>query len=254
MSSGKAQRFSSKNVLITGGSSGMGLAAARAFIAEGASVVIASRDDAALEDAARELGPSAFAMRVDLSRPHEIEELFEKFRARYDRLDILYANAGAPKRAPISETTVEMFDAIFAGNFRGAYFTAKYALPLMGDGGAIVFTTSLFDQIGLPDTTVISASKAATRSLTRTLAAEVVGRGIRVNAVAPGSIDTPAMAHMGMTDEEQAESVRINIPKIPMGRVGHAEEIASVVTFLASSDASYITGFEINVDGGRLQL
>ncbi len=254
MSDGKMQRFDGKTVLITGGGSGIGLGAARAFIREGASVAIVGRNLHALDEAVQHLGPSAFAIRADLSRPEEIERLFENFRSRHDHLDVLFANAGAPKLAPVAETSVSMFDEVFAGNFRAAFFTAKHALPLLVDGAAIVFTTSFFDQIGLPGTSIISANKAALRSLTRTLAAELVGRRIRVNAVAPGSIDTPAMSHMGMSQQQKEESVRANLPKIPMGRVGHADEVANVVTFLASSDASYITGFEINVDGGRLQL
>lgn len=254
MSDGRTHRFIDKTVLITGGSSGIGLATARAFIQEGASVTIAGREQKTLDSALQELGSSAFAIRADLSRPDEIERLFEQVRSRHDHLDVLFANAGAPKLAPVADTSVAMFDEIVAGNFRASFFTAKHALPLLRDGGAIVFTTSFFDQKGIPGSSVISANKAAIRSLTRTLAAELVGRGIRVNAVAPGSIDTPAMSKMGMTKQQQEESVRSNEAQIPMGRVGHAEEIANAVTFLASSDASYIAGFEINVDGGRLQL
>ncbi|MDR5776927.1 MULTISPECIES: SDR family oxidoreductase [unclassified Caballeronia] len=254
MPSERSPRFTNKIVLITGGSSGIGFAAAKKFIQEGASVAIVGRDQDTLDKAIQELGQSAFAIRADLSRHQEIEDVFTRFRARYDRLDILFANAGAPKLASVAETSEELFDQIFAGNFRASFFTVKHALPLLSHGAAIVFTTSFFDQKGIAGSSVISANKAATRSLTRTLAAELVERGIRVNAVAPGSIDTPAMSKMGMTPQQQQDSVRHNVAQIPMGRVGHAEEVANAVTFLASGEASYITGLEINVDGGRLQL
>lgn len=254
MSDGKTQRFINKVVLITGGNSGMGLAAAKKFIEEGASVTIVGRDQETLDQAVQDLGSSTFGIQADLSQLEDIEKVYDEFRTRHDRIDVLYVNAGAPKLASVADTTPELFEEIFAGNFRASFFTAKHALPLMSDGGAIVFTTSFFDQKGIAGSSVISANKAASRSLTRTLASELVGRGIRVNAVAPGSIDTPAMSRMGMTKEQQEESVRFNEAQIPMGRVGHAEEVANAVTFLASNDASYITGFEINVDGGRLQL
>lgn len=255
MTTNKPPRFVDKTVLITGGSSGIGLAAAHGFLNEGASsVTIVGRNQNTLDNALQELGPKAHAMRVDLSQPTEIKRLFEDFTSRHGHLDVLFANAGRPQLAPVADTSVELFDSVIAGNFRAGFFTAKYALPLLRNGSAVVFTTSFFDQKGIPGSSVISASKAATRSLTRTLAAELVDRGVRVNAVAPGSIDTPAMGNMGLTPEQQQESVRANIPQIPMGRVGHAEEVANAAIFLASDDASYITGSEITVDGGRLQL
>ncbi|MCQ8240807.1 SDR family oxidoreductase [Rhizosaccharibacter radicis] len=248
------QRFTDKIVLVTGGNSGIGLATARAFITEGARVTIAGRDQETLDRAVQQLGPLASATRADLSQAEDTERLFSELRSRHGHLDVLFSNAGAPKLASVADTSEALFDEIFAGNFRAAFFTAKHALPLLRDGGAIVFTTSFFNQIGRPGSSVISANKAALRSFTRTLAAELVSRGIRVNAVAPGSIDTPAMSRMGMNQQQQEDSVRANLREIPMGRVGRPEEIADAVTFLASSEASYITGFEINVDGGRLQL
>jgi NAD(P)-dependent dehydrogenase (short-subunit alcohol dehydrogenase family) len=254
MSTSKTGRFINKSVLITGGSSGIGLATAAAFIREGASVAIVGRDQAALDKAVKELGTSAFGIRADVSKPADIEAMYKAFRAKHEKLDVLFANAGVVKLGAVAETSEALFDELFNTNIRGAFFTAKHALPLLNDGGAVVFTTSFFDQVGVPGTSVISATKAALRSLTRTLAAELTSRNIRVNAVSPGSIDTPIVTKLGLTEEQLQEMGKAVLQKIPAGRFGSSDEVASVVTFLASSDASYITGSEIAVDGGRLQL
>jgi NAD(P)-dependent dehydrogenase (short-subunit alcohol dehydrogenase family) len=247
-------RFTNKIVVITGGTSGMGFAAARQFIKEGAKVVVTGRNPQSVGDAQKELGANGVAIAADVTKSAALDSLFQKVREKYGRIDVLYVNAGIAKLGSVAETTEEVFDNILDTNFRGAYFTVQKALPLMSNGGAIVFTTSWFDEAGVAGTSVVSASKAALRNLTRTLASELIGRNIRVNAVSPGVIETPLFAKLGLSEANAQELGQALLQQIPAKRFGKPEEVATAVALLASGDASYITGVELAVDGGRTQL
>lgn len=247
-------RFTNKVVVITGGTSGIGLAAARRFITEGAKVVVTGRSPQSLSAAQKEFGANGVAVAADVTKSADLESLFKTVREKYGRIDVLYANAGIAKLGSVAETTEDVFDEILDANFRGAYFTVQKALPLMNDGGAIVFTTSWFDVVGIAGTSAVSGSKAALRNLTRTLAAELIGRNIRVNAVSPGVIATPLFGKLGLPEANAQALGQALLAQIPAKRFGKPEEVAAAVAFLASDDASYITGVELAVDGGRTQL
>jgi NAD(P)-dependent dehydrogenase (short-subunit alcohol dehydrogenase family) len=247
-------RFTNKLVVITGGTSGIGLAAAKQFIKEGAKVVVTGRNSESAAAAQKELGANGFAIAADVTKSAELDSLFQLVHERYGGIDVLYANAGIAKLGSVAETSEEVFDDILDANFRGAYFTVQKALPLLSDGGAIVFTTSWFDEVGIAGTSAVSASKAALRNFTRTLAAELIGRNIRVNAVSPGVIETPLFGKLGLPDAKARELSQALLQQIPAKRFGKPEEVATAVAFLASDDASYITGAELVVDGGRTQL
>jgi NAD(P)-dependent dehydrogenase (short-subunit alcohol dehydrogenase family) len=247
-------RFTNKIVVITGGTSGIGLAAARQFIREGAKVVVTGRSRQSVDSAQNEVGTNGLAITADVTKSAELDSLFQRVRENYGRIDVLYVNAGIAKLGSVAETTEEVFDDIFDANFRGAYFTVQKALPLLSDGGAIVFTTSWFDEVGVAGTSAVSASKAALRNLTRTLASELIGRNIRVNAVSPGVIETPLFGKLGLPEANAQELAQALLQQIPAKRFGKPEEVATAVAFLASDDASYITGIELAVDGGRTQL
>lgn len=254
MSNTRTTRFSNKVVVITGGNSGIGLAAAQQFEAEGAHVVVTGRDPATLASAATVLSKDALTVKADVTKTAELDQLFATVKEKYNRVDVLFANAGVARLSPLADTTEELFDELLDTNFRGAYFTVQKSLPLLSDGGAIVFTTSFFDQVGLAGTSAVSASKAALRSLTRTLATELLPRGIRVNAVSPGVIATPLFGKLGLPTAVVEKIGKSLQDSIPFKRFGTSEEVAKAVAFLASSDASYITGIELSVDGGRTQL
>jgi NAD(P)-dependent dehydrogenase (short-subunit alcohol dehydrogenase family) len=247
-------RFTNKVVVITGGTSGIGLAAARQFIKEGAKVVVTGRSSRSISDAQKELDAHGIAIAADVTKSADLDSLFKQVHERHGRVDVLYVNAGVAKLGSVAETTEEVFDEIVDANFRGAYFTVQKALPLMRDGGAIVFTTSWFDEAGVAGTSAVSASKAALRNLTRTLASELIDRNIRVNAVSPGVIETPLFGKLGLSEAGVRELGQALLQQIPAKRFGKPEEVATAVTFLASNDASYITGVELAVDGGRTQL
>ncbi len=247
-------RFSNKIAVVTGGGSGIGLAAARRLAEEGAAVVIVGRHPEALKDAAKAIGGAIDPVTADVAKMDDLDHLFAKVRERHGRIDILFANAGIAKLGPVSEMLLEPFDEVMQVNFKGIYYTVQKALPLITGGGSIIFTSSWFTEVGLAGTSVVSASKAAVRSLVRTLASELVNRNIRVNSVSPGVIETPLFGKLGLSEAAVQDLGASLLGTIPMKRFGRAEEVASAVAFLASDDASYITGIDLPVDGGRTQL
>jgi NAD(P)-dependent dehydrogenase (short-subunit alcohol dehydrogenase family) len=247
-------KFTNKVVVITGGNSGIGFATAKAFVAEGAKVVISGRNAQTLEAAAQELGENAIAQQGDVSNLADLDTLFQTVKERFGKIDVLFANAGIAKFAPIEETAESLYDQVFDINVKGAYYTVQKALPLMGEGGAIVLNTSIVNVKGIGGASVYGASKAAVRSIVRTLAAELSDRGIRVNAVSPGPVETPIYGRLEMPQEAVAEFGKSLQAQVPLNRFGQAEEIANAVVFLASEAASYIQGTELPVDGGYAQV
>jgi NAD(P)-dependent dehydrogenase (short-subunit alcohol dehydrogenase family) len=245
------ERLKNKKAVITGGNSGIGLATARAFVREGAKVLISGRNQVTLNQAVSDLGVEAVGVKADVSRNDGLDLIFDKARECFGTLDVVLVNAGIFKSASLSAITEEYFDEIVSVNFKGALFTAQKALPLLGAGGTMIFTTSMANKLGIPELSVYSATKAAVRSMVRTLAAELAPQGIRVNAVAPGPIETPVWDRIGVTKEQLEERTR---SAVPMGRPGQPEEIAEALVFLASDESSYMTGSEIFVDGGRAQV
>ena len=193
-------------------------------------------------------------MRADVSKLADIDRLFQETKARFGTIDVLFVNAGIAPIAPVEAATEAHFDEVFAINVKGLYFTVQKALPLLNDGASIVLNASVVDQKGMPGLSVYSASKAAVRSLARTFAAELIGRGIRVNAVSPGPIATPIYGRMGLPQEQLDGMAQGILGMVPMKRFGTPEEVAAAVAFLASSESSYMTGQEIAVDGGMAQI
>lgn len=249
------KKLTGKIGLVTGGSSGLGLATAKRFVLEGAQVVITGRRQTELDEAVKELGPRALGVRGDVSILPDLDRLMETIRERFGRLDVLFANAGGGAFVPLAEITEEHFDKYFGINVKGTLFTAQKALPLMIAGGSIVLNASMVSVKGLPGFSVYSATKAALRSFVRTWAVDLKGKNIRVNAVSPGTVVTPAYkSELGMNDEQIEEFVAQAALQTPLGRAGTPDEIAKAVLFLASEDSSYMTGAELFVDGGAAQI
>jgi NAD(P)-dependent dehydrogenase (short-subunit alcohol dehydrogenase family) len=247
-------KLNGKIALVTGGTSGIGLAAAALFRAEGAQVVVVGNDRDRLASAASMIGPDTLALGADLRQPAEIGRVIEAIRERFGRLDVVFANAGLGLAAPLEAVTEANIDEQFAVNFKGLFFTVQKAVPLMGKGGSVVLTTSFLNAVGVPGLSILSATKAAVRSLARSLGAELAPRGIRVNAVSPGPTSTPFAGKMGLSQAElkaMAEGVEV---QVPLQRFGEAEEVARAALFLASPDSSYVTGAELVVDGGLSQI
>jgi len=247
-------RLDGKVAVVTGGNSGIGLATAKRLQQEGAKVAISGRSKETLDQAVRSIGNGVVAVQADVSRLAEVDRLYAEVSRKLGKIDVLFVNAGVGKFAPLAETSESAYDEVFDINIKGAYFTIQKALPFLNDGASIVLNTSVVDIKGMAGTSAYAATKAALRSLARTAAAELVERGIRVNAVAPGPIVTPILGRTGLPKEAVEEFARDVVARIPMKRFGQPEEVAGAVAFLASQDASYITGVEINVDGGYGQI
>jgi NAD(P)-dependent dehydrogenase (short-subunit alcohol dehydrogenase family) len=249
-----SRRFEGKTVVITGGNSGIGLATAKLFHDEGANVAISGRDQKTLDEAVKTIGNGTLAVKADVSKLADIDKLFAQVAAKFGKIDVLFANAGVAKFAPIADSSEQLFDENFDINVKGMYFTLQKAIPLLNDNGAIVLNSSVAGSKGTAGASVYSATKAAVRSLARTFAAELVARGIRVNVVSPGPIVTPILGRTGLPQEildqfsEQFKSAN------PMKRFGQPEEVGHAVLFLGSREASYITGVDLNVDGGAGQI
>jgi len=248
------RRLEGKVALVTGGNSGIGLASAKRLHEEGSRLVITGRDARTLDAAANTIGGGTLAVQSDVSKLDDIERLYSVIATKVGKIDVLFANAGVGKFAPYRASDEALFDELFAINVKGVYFTLQKAIPHLNDGASIILNTSVVGSSGTENMGIYSATKAAVRSFARTAAAELRDRNIRVNAVAPGPIATPIFGRSGMT-EEQIEGFKAGISaRVPLGRIGRPEEIASAVAFLASEDASYITGIELNVDGGMANL
>ena len=245
-------KLDGKVAVITGGSSGIGLATAKRFVAEGAHVFITGRRATELDAAVRELGSNASAVQADVSKLADLDKLVAAVGAGKGRIDILFANAGIAESAPLGEITEDHFDRQFDINVKGALFTVQKALPLLSEGASIILTSSIVGSKGQPARSVYSATKAALRSFARTWTSDLKQRKIRVNVVSPGPIDTPGLRGLARTDGDTlAAQVK---DRVPLGRIGYPDDIAKVVAFLASDDSAYITGAELGVDGGLGQV
>ena len=243
-----------KIALVTGGSSGIGLATAKRFVDEGAHVVITGRRENELEAAATLIKKNVTTVVGDVSRLEDLDRLYAVVKEKHGHIDILFANAGAGTIAPLAVATEAHFDQTFDVNVKGMFFTVQKALPLFKDGGSIILNSSVSNVLGLPGFTAYAASKAAVRNFARGWALELKDRKIRVNCMSPGAIDTPALATTtGLTAEQAEQAVAQFTTQIPMGRRGMPEEIAAAVVFLASDESSYITGIDLPVDGGMAQ-
>ena len=248
-------RLAGKIALITGGSSGLGLATAKRFVAEGASVFITGRRQPELDAAAKEIGPNVTAVRGDIANLSDLDRLFAKIKEEKGRLDILFANAGGGAFEALEKVTEKSFDKYFGINVKGTLFTVQKALALMRAGGAIVLNASMVSIKGFPGFGVYAATKAALRSFARTWAVDLKGRNIRVNVVSPGTIVTPGYkSELGMSDAQIEEFSARAAATTPLGRTGAPDEVAKAVVFLASDDASYVNGIELFVDGGAAQI
>lgn len=248
-------KHAGKVALVTGGSTGIGLATAKRLAREGATVFITGRRQAELDAAVTEIGHGARAIRGDISSAEDLKRVVDTVSAEHQRIDILFANAGGGEFSPLGQITEAQFDKYFDINVKGTLQTVQSALPLMRAGSAIVITGSIASVQGVPAFGVYAATKAALRSFARTWASDLKGRDIRVNVVAPGVIVTPAYKTELKLSDEQIEAYSKEVAETtPLGRVGSTDEIAKAVSFLASDDASYITGIELFVDGGRVQV
>jgi NAD(P)-dependent dehydrogenase (short-subunit alcohol dehydrogenase family) len=240
-------RLAGKVAVITGGSTGIGLASAKLFVSEGAYVFITGRRQKELDQAVKEIGSNVTGVQGDISKLADLDRLYETVKAK-ERIDIVFANAGVGEFAPLVNVTEEHFDKIFDINVRGTLFTVQKALPLLNDGGSIILTGSIASIKGTPAFGVYGASKAAIRNLVRAWTVELKDRRIRSNVLSPGPIDTPLVA--GAPPDRVAQMVA----SIPMGRLGKDDEVAKAALFLASDDSSFVTGTELFVDGGRAQI
>src|SRR5438128_6139072 len=247
-------KLEGKIALVTGGNSGIGLATAKQFVNEGAYVFIMGRRDAELAAAAKEIGRNVSAVRGDVSNLGDLDRLFAQIRREKGKLDVVFANAGVAKYAPLGKISEEFYDSIFDINVKGLLFTVQKALPLMSDGGSIILNASIVASKGSPEWSVYSATKAAVRSFARTWTTDLKDRRIRVNAVSPGFIDTPGLSDL-LAASGQGQQRRKSISNVvPLGRFGTPDEIAKAVVFLASDDSSYVTGTELFVDAGVAQV
>jgi NAD(P)-dependent dehydrogenase (short-subunit alcohol dehydrogenase family) len=247
-------RLSDKIALVTGGTSGIGLATAKHFVEEGAHVFITGRRQEPLDAALQAIGRNVTGVRSDVSDLADLDRLYAAIRQEKGRLDVLFANAGGGQVAPLGQITEAHFDSIFATNVRGLVFTVQKALPLMPKGASIVLNASTTSIKGTPGFSVYSASKAAVRNLARSWVWDLKDAGIRVNVLSPGVVPTPAYELLGLQGEALTSFIEMQARTIPLGRVGTPEEIAKAAAFLASDDSSFVNGVELFADGGMTQV
>jgi NAD(P)-dependent dehydrogenase (short-subunit alcohol dehydrogenase family) len=247
-------KLEGKISLITGGNSGIGLATAKQFVNEGAYVFITGRREPELAAAVKEIGRNVSGVKGDVSNLADLDRLFGQIRKEKGKLDIVFANAGIAKYAPFGKITEQLYDSIFNINVKGLLFTVQKALPLLPDGASIILNASIVGSKGLSSNSVYSATKAAVRSFARTWTTDLKDRRIRVNAISPGSIDTPGLSDLLASSETGEQRKTMISTMVPLGRLGTPDEIAKAVVFLASDDSGYITGIELFVDGGFAQV
>jgi NAD(P)-dependent dehydrogenase (short-subunit alcohol dehydrogenase family) len=246
-------KLEGKIAVITGGNSGIGLATAQRFVAEGAYVFITGRRQSELDAAVKQISKNVTGVQGDVSNLADLDRLYATIKEQKDRIDILFANAGAGELAPLGAITEEHFDKAFNLNVRGLLFSVQKALPLLHDGGSIILNASTSASKGMPAASVYAATKAAVRSFARSWTTDLKERKIRVNAISPGVIVTPGYSAFGTTEQIEQFVAQMKTT-IPMGRTGEADEIAKAVVFLASDDSSFVTGIELFVDGGMNQV
>lgn len=248
------KKLSGKVALVTGGNSGMGLETAKLFAEQGAKIIIAGRRQEELDRAVKYIGGDVLAIKTDVSKISDINNMYDVIKKTHKKIDIIFANAGLGAFVPFDQVSEEQFDHEFNVNVKGLFFTVQKALPILNDNASIILNASVAASKGIEAFSVYSATKAAVRSLARTLTSDLKSRKIRVNAISPGPIDTPIYDKLGLT-KEQTEGFKHNMGStVPLGRMGTSKEIASTVLFLASDDSSYITGIELTVDGGMAQV
>jgi len=245
-------KLDGKVALVTGGSSGIGLAAAKRLVADGAYVFITGRRKSELDAAAEHIGRNVTAVQGDVSRLGDLDRLLARVKELKGRIDILFANAGIAEGAPLGEISEEQFDRSFGINVKGTLFTVQKSLPLLRDGASVILTSSVVGSKGFANRSIYSATKAALRSFARTWTTDLKTRKIRVNVVSPGAVDTPGLR--GLTQEDGEGLNELFRDRVPLGRVGRPDDIASAVSFLASDESSYIAGSELFVDGGLAQV
>ena len=246
--------FEGKNVVITGGNSGIGRSVARELKKQGARVAIMGRNEKTLEAVRAELGDGTVAVQGDVLKGEDLDRLFATVQNELGGIDLLVANAGGGKLVPFAEVTEELFDEQSDTNFRALFFTVQKALPLLNRGASVALMSSVANVKGIAGFSVYSATKAAVRSLGRTLAAELAPRGIRVNSISPGPIDTEIFSRIGLPEDQQAQAKEGFVKQVPLARMGRPEEIAQAVSYLGSDNASYVTGIDLAVDGGMTQV
>jgi NAD(P)-dependent dehydrogenase (short-subunit alcohol dehydrogenase family) len=247
-------KLEGKIALVTGGNGGIGLATAKRFVNEGAHVYVTARRQPQLAAAVTDIGSNVTAIQGDVSKPGDLDRLFERIGREQGRLDVVFANAGIAKYARFGEITEEVYDSIFDVNVKGVVFTVQKALPLLPNGASIILNSSVVGSKGLSANSIYSATKAAVRSFARTWTTDLKDRRIRVNAVSPGTVDTPGLSDLLASAPAGEERRKMIAGSVPLGRFGTADEIAKAVVFLASDDSSYITGAELFVDGGFAQI
>ena len=244
------QKLKDKVAVITGGTTGIGFAAAKRFVDEGAKVILTGTNPKTLETARSELGGKADVIASDASKEQDVKALFKEVADKHGAIDVLFLNAGIAKFAPWEQHTEEDFDRQFAINVKGPWLAIKHAIPVLADGASVIATTSVANKTGMAGASAYSATKAALQQLVRVAATELSPRGIRVNAVSPGPIETPIFGKTGMPAEQMQEMAAGMQSQIPLGRFGKSEEVANVALFLASDESSFVQGQEFVVDGG----